>query len=208
MIAQGPSSGAAGRRSTPDGSRSPHLGDGYINPGIVTSIEGIGELIRDTRLEAGLSQADLAARAGTSQPAVARYEQAGSVPTLATLERLLGACGRRPMVSSEASEPLIDGSAAPSRLDLLRERRDRLFQAAARRGAGNVRVFGSVGRDHDRPGSDIDLLVDLSAGRTLVDLVAFRREAREILGSPVDVATPDMLKDSVRETVLAEAAPL
>lgn len=139
---------------------------------------------------------------------VARYEQAGSVPTLATLERLLGACGRRPMVSSEASEPLIDGSAAPSRLDLLRERRDRLFQAAARRGAGNVRVFGSVGRDHDRPGSDIDLLVDLSAGRTLVDLVAFRREAREILGSPVDVATPDMLKDSVRETVLAEAAPL
>lgn len=171
-------------------------------------IEGIAELIRNARLEAGLSQVELAARAGTSQPAVARYEQAGSVPTLATLERLLGACGRRAIVSSGASEALVDESAAPSRSEALRQRRDRLLEAAARRGIHSVRVFGSVRRGQDRHGSDVDLLVDLSPGWTLLDLVAFRREAGEVLGSPVDVATPDMLEDSVREAVLADAAPL
>jgi predicted nucleotidyltransferase len=167
-----------------------------------------GQLIREARLEAGLSQADLAARAGTSQPAVARYVQAGSVPTLATLERLLGACGRRPIVSTGSSTPPTAQSTVTPPSDLLRQRRERLLAAAARRGARNVRVFGSVGRGEQRVGSDVDLLVDLSAGRTLLDLVAFRREASEVLGLPVDVATPDMLKDGVRDVVLAEAARL
>lgn len=130
------------------------------------------------------------------------------MPTFATLERLLGACGRRPILSSGASEPSTDGSPAPSGSELLRQRRDRLLEAAARRGVHNVRVFGSVRRGQDRHGSDVDLLVDLAAGRTLLDLVAFQREVSELLGSPADVATPDMLKRGVREAVLAEAAPL
>jgi predicted nucleotidyltransferase len=56
--------------------------------------------------------------------------------------------------------------------------------------------------------SDVDLLVDLEPGRTLLDLAAFRRDAQGVLGMPVDVATPDMLKDRVRERALAEALPL
>jgi len=56
--------------------------------------------------------------------------------------------------------------------------------------------------------SDVDLLVDLKPGRTLVDLAAFRREAKEILDLPVDVATTDMLKDHLRDKVLREALPL
>jgi predicted nucleotidyltransferase len=69
-------------------------------------------------------------------------------------------------------------------------------------------VFGSLARGEETPGSDIDLLVDLEPGRTLLDLAAFRREAQGILGIPVDAATPDMLKERVREEVESEAAPL
>jgi predicted nucleotidyltransferase len=69
-------------------------------------------------------------------------------------------------------------------------------------------VFGSLARGQELPGSDIDLLAELEPGRTLLDLAAFRREAQGILGMPVDVATPDMLKDRIRAEVQAEAAPL
>lgn len=77
----------------------------------------------------------------------------------------------------------------------LRERRAALLDASRNHGARDVRVFGSVARREERPDSDIDLLVELDPERTLLDLVAFGREASEILGMPVDVATPDMLPD-------------
>jgi predicted nucleotidyltransferase len=69
-------------------------------------------------------------------------------------------------------------------------------------------VFGSLARGQEVPGSDIDLLAELEPGRTLLDLAAFRREAQGILRMPVDVATPDMLKERIRAEVQAEAAPL
>ena len=71
-----------------------------------------------------------------------------------------------------------------------------------------VRVFGSLARGEDAHASDVDLLVDLEPGRTLLDLAGFRREAEEILGTPVDVATPDMLKRRIRGEVETEAVPL
>ena len=69
-------------------------------------------------------------------------------------------------------------------------------------------MFGSLARGQELPGSDIDLLAELEPGRTLLDLAAFRREAQGILGMPVDVATPDMLKERIRAEVQAEAVPL
>lgn len=77
----------------------------------------------------------------------------------------------------------------------LQERRNALLNASRSHGAHDVRVFGSVARQDERPDSDIDLLVELDPERTLLDLVAFGREASEILGMPVDVATADMLPD-------------
>ena len=71
-----------------------------------------------------------------------------------------------------------------------------------------LRVFGSVARGESQAESDVDFLVDLKPGRTLLDLAGFRREAAEILNLPVDVATPDMLKERVRDGVLSEALPL
>jgi predicted nucleotidyltransferase len=69
-------------------------------------------------------------------------------------------------------------------------------------------VFGSLARGEAKAASDVDLLVDLKPGRTLLDLAAFRREAVKILDLPVDVATADMLKERIRDEVLAEALPL
>lgn len=77
----------------------------------------------------------------------------------------------------------------------LREQRGALLDASRSHGAHDVRVFGSVARQDERLDSDIDLLVELDPERTLIDLVAFGREASEILGMPVDVATADMLPD-------------
>lgn len=93
-------------------------------------------------------------------------------------------------------------------LALLRRHRAALLDLAADHGADDVRVFGSLSRGEQRPASDVDLLVDLERGRTLLDLTAFRQEVSELLGLPVDVATPDMLKDRARAKVLAEAIPL
>lgn len=90
----------------------------------------------------------------------------------------------------------------------LRRQRRRLLDTAERHGIAHLRAFGSLARGEATVTSDVDLLVDLKPGRTLLDLAAFRREASEILDLPVDVATPDMLKDRIRNEVLNEALPL
>jgi uncharacterized protein len=95
----------------------------------------------------------------------------------------------------------------PTAQQLRRDRR-RLLEVARKIGVRKVRVFGSLARGEARSPSDVDLLVDLEPGRTLLDLAAFRREAEAILGTPVDVATPDMLKERIRSEVLGEALPL
>ncbi len=90
----------------------------------------------------------------------------------------------------------------------LRLRRHSLLNAAQEHGVTEIRIFGSFACDEAETGSDIDLLVDLKPGRTLLDLVAFQRKAREILDMPVDVATADILKERIRDEVLAEALPI
>jgi uncharacterized protein len=171
----------------------------------------LDRLIRGARHEAGLTQAELALRAETSQPAVARYEQGRAVPTLRTLERLLAACDRRVVVSAVAMDGSTGGPPSIGSVpdaELLHDHRESLLSAASRCGARNVRVFGSASRGEQTPDSDIDLLVELEPGRTLLDLASFRRQAHEILGVPVDVATADMLKERVRDEVLTQARPL
>jgi hypothetical protein len=90
----------------------------------------------------------------------------------------------------------------------IRSARRELLEAARRRGVRRVRLFGSVARDASTDVRDVDLLVDLAPGRTLLDLVGFQQDAEEILGMPVDAATPQILKDDVRARVLREARAL
>lgn len=69
-------------------------------------------------------------------------------------------------------------------------------------------MFGSVARDEARSSSDLDLLVDLEPGRSLVDLGGLLMDLTELLGVDVDVVTEASLKPRVRTRVLAEAVPL
>jgi uncharacterized protein len=94
-------------------------------------------------------------------------------------------------------------------LDTLRsERRDEILRLAARRGAHNVRVFGSVARGEDNPNSDLDLLVAWEPGRSLLDHSGLVQDLQELLGVKVHVGTEKSLHWYVRDTILREATPL
>ena len=92
--------------------------------------------------------------------------------------------------------------------ELLKSRREEILRIAAKYGASNVRIFGSVARGDDRSDSDVDLLVDLAPNRGLLDHAALWLELEALLGCKVDVATEEGLKARIRDRVLREAVPL
>ena len=91
---------------------------------------------------------------------------------------------------------------------LLRKNRRKILETAARYGASNVRVFGSVVRGEADDASDIDFLVDLSPERSLFDLGGLLYELQQILGVEVDVVTEDGLRTRIRDHVLSESVKL
>jgi len=88
---------------------------------------------------------------------------------------------------------------------ILETKKEDILQIAAKHGARNVRVFGSVARGEARPDSDVDFLVDMEPGRTLFDMGGLLMELRDLLGLQVDVVTEHGLKPRIRERVLKEA---
>ncbi|MFZ5625066.1 MAG: nucleotidyltransferase family protein [Gemmatimonadota bacterium] len=92
--------------------------------------------------------------------------------------------------------------------ELLKEKREEILRVAAKHGARNVRVFGSVARGEADEESDIDFLVEMEAGRSLFDLGGLQYELEQLLGRPVDVVTERGLKARIRERVLKETVPL
>ena len=92
--------------------------------------------------------------------------------------------------------------------ELLESRRNEILALAARYGAKNIRVFGSVVRCETGPASDVDFLVDMEEGRNLLDLVGFWQHLQELLGCPVDVITDGGVSPYLREQIYAEAKPL
>jgi predicted nucleotidyltransferase len=93
-------------------------------------------------------------------------------------------------------------------IDTLHAHRQEVLELAARHGARNVRVFGSMARGDDRPDSDVDLLVDIEPGRTLLDLIALEQDLEELLGRSVEVLTDGGLSPYLQQRILAEAAAL
>ena len=91
---------------------------------------------------------------------------------------------------------------------LLVKNRDRILEIAAQYGARNVRVFGSIARGDAHPDSDIDLLVDLQPGRSLLDHVALWQDLEELLGRKVDVLVDGGISPYLKEQIRAEAKPL
>ena len=90
---------------------------------------------------------------------------------------------------------------------LVVEKREEIKRIAREHGAYNVRLFGSVVREQDRPDSDIDLLVDFEPDHTpgLFSIVRMEMELTEVLGRKVDMRTPEDLSQYFRDEVLQNA---
>ena len=91
---------------------------------------------------------------------------------------------------------------------LIRSKRKQILQIAARHGARKVRVFGSVARGEARRGSDVDFLVDMDEGRSLLDHAALILDLERLLKRPVDVASERELRPPIRREVLKDAINL
>ncbi|MCI9888031.1 helix-turn-helix domain-containing protein [Micrococcales bacterium 31B] len=135
----------------------------------------MANVVRGLRESAGLSQAELAARSGVAQPNIAAYEAGRRSASVAMVERL-----RR--------------AARPLPREALAAHRRELVTLAEGFGLTNLRIFGSVARGTDGPGSDLDILVARSPGVGLMALAEFAERATELLGVEVDVVTDGGLR--------------
>jgi uncharacterized protein len=164
-------------------------------------------LLRQARKRAGLSQVDLAARAGVTQSVISAYESGQRQPSLPTLARLVGAAGYELTLSLRRPPGRLRRLSGPVGRRVRRHRKD-LVAAAAAHGVSNLRVFGSVARGEDRPDSDVDLLADFPPGLSLFGLGRVEADLEDILGTQVDLIPAADLKPGVRERVEADLIPL
>lgn len=91
---------------------------------------------------------------------------------------------------------------------LLSQKRAEILRLAAKHGAYNVRVFGSVARGEEKTESDVDFLVDLEPGRSLLDLGGLLMDLQDLLGRNVEVMTEDGLHWYIRDQIIREAVPV
>lgn len=92
--------------------------------------------------------------------------------------------------------------------ELLKQRRKDILQLASKHGARNVRLFGSTARGEADDQSDIDFLVDMEPGRSLLDMGGLLMDLRELLGREVDVVSERGLKKRIHDRVMKEVVPL
>jgi predicted nucleotidyltransferase len=90
----------------------------------------------------------------------------------------------------------------------LPETRAEILRIANGNGATRVRVFGSFVHGTARPDSDLDLLIELEPGRSLLDLVAIKQDLEDLLGREVHVVTEAAVSPRIRDEVLRDARPL
>ena len=92
--------------------------------------------------------------------------------------------------------------------ETLKERRDDILRVAASHGAVDVRIFGSVARGEEQTESDVDFLVEMEEGRSLLDLSVLWQDLEELLGRKVHVVESESLHWYIRDRILDEAQPL
>lgn len=169
--------------------------------------ETAGGLLRRARVSAGLSQAELAFRAGVAQSVISAYEAGRRQPSLPTLAKLIDAAGCDLVVDIQHQPPQLSRLSGPVGRQVRRMRRN-LVAVAAAHDVTNLRVFGSVARGEDRPDSDVDLLVDLPPDMGLLGLGRVQQELEAILGTRVDLVPASDLKPAVRARAERELVAL
>jgi uncharacterized protein len=86
--------------------------------------------------------------------------------------------------------------------------REQILALAASRGASRLRVFGSAARGQDHEGSDLDLLIDMPVGTSLLQVVGLQLDIQDALGIKVDLCTERELPPALKLRILAEAQPV
>ena len=128
-----------------------------------------------------------------------------------------GAPQRAIATSARVSQPFVSQVVAANRGRfvptselgyLLASRRSEVQRITAAYRCGDVAVFGSVARGEDRPGSDIDLLVEIPEDMGPLTMARMEQEIADTIGAPVDVAPARLLKPEVRGTADLDAVPL
>ena len=93
-------------------------------------------------------------------------------------------------------------------IEELRARREEILRTTTKHGARNVRLFGSAARGDAGPASDLDFLVEMEEGRSLLDLVGLWQDLEALLGCKVDVLADGGISPYLRDRIYAEATPL
>lgn len=145
--------------------------------------------IEAERRAAGMTQAALARAARVPQPNLSAYENGRRAPSPEVVTRIRQALAGRPSV----------------RVD---HHREAIRAIVAAHHATAPRVVGSVARGEDRPGSDVDLLVEFTEEASLLDEVGLRLGLADLLQVSVDVIAADTLREPLRSRMLAEAVPV
>lgn len=162
--------------------------------------------MRAARRRAGLTQSELARRAGVAQSVVSVYESGRRQPSVPTLASLVAATGLELQLELRP-EPDLSRLTGPLG-QRVRATRVHLGDIAASHGVRLRAVFGSVARGEDRVDSDVDLLVELPDNLGLVGLARLERDLEAVLGAPVDVVPERDLKPRVRASVKRDAVAL
>lgn len=136
-----------------------------------------------------MSQSQLARAARVSQPNLSAYENGHRSPSAEVIDRIRRALAGRPSV----------------RVAL---HRDSIRALVAAHHATDLRIFGSVARGEDRPGSDIDFLVAFTEDASLLDEIGLRLALTDLLQVDVDLVADDALRGPIRQRVLGEAVPV
>lgn len=92
--------------------------------------------------------------------------------------------------------------------EIIQDRKEQILALAAKYGASNIRIFGSVANGTADENSDIDFLVDLEKGRSLFDLGGLLMDLQELFHRKVDVVTENSLHWYIKKQILNEAKPI
>jgi len=90
----------------------------------------------------------------------------------------------------------------------VQELRAQIIQIIKLHGATQPKLFGSLARGTAGPNSDLDILISLNAGRSLLDIIAIKQDLEDLLGCKVDVMTEAAISPYIRAQVLQEAVML
>lgn len=184
------------------------------------------ELLVEARKASGLTQSQLAERSGVPQPAISAYERGRRIPGADMFLRLLAANGAtvqldyritrttedspsgQPTTSTPRDEHVLPTLPDSPQARALHRHRADVERIAARYGATNLRVFGSVARGEARPDSDIDIVFDYNRELDLMAIIDFGRELETLLGYSIDIGGVRDFKDHALTRILTEAVPM